>query len=61
MVMKNPLQGVTAAGPFTASRMVELKDMVLPEFSRAKHIDGRWAFVFDALSQYDIVFGRDFY
>ena len=59
-VMEKPLHGVTAAGKFTANRMVELKDIVLPEFSRQKHIDGQWAFVFDAPSQYDVVFGRDF-
>jgi hypothetical protein len=60
LVVKNPLQGLTAAGCFTASRMVELKDIVRSEFSRAKHINDQWAFVFDAPSQYNIVFSRDF-
>jgi hypothetical protein len=59
-VIRQPLHGITAAGRFTCNRMVELKDIVLPEFSRSKRIDGQWAFVFDAPWQYDIVFGRDF-
>ncbi len=59
-LLKNPLHGITAAGRLTANRVVLLKDIVLPEFSRSKKIDEQWAYVFDSDSHYDIVFGRDF-
>jgi hypothetical protein len=59
-LLKNPLHGITAAGRLTANRMVSLKDIVLPEFSRSKKIDQQRAYVFDSDSHYDIVFGRDF-
>jgi hypothetical protein len=59
-IMTTPLHGITAAGRFTANRMVKLKDIILPEFSRTKRIDEQCALVFDSDSQYDIVFGRDF-
>jgi hypothetical protein len=60
VMMQQPLVGLTAAGSFTANRMVRLKDIVLPEFSRTKRIDEQWALIFDSDSQYDIIFGRDF-
>ena len=59
-LLKNPLYGITAAGRLTANRIVLLKDIVLPEFSRSKKIDEQWAYVFDLDSHYDIIFGRDF-
>jgi hypothetical protein len=35
-VLKNLMQRVTVTGHFTANRMVELKDIMLPEFSQFK-------------------------
>jgi hypothetical protein len=58
--LKTPMQGLTAAGPFTANHRVELKDILLPELSRSKQIDGHWAFDFDVPLEYIIVFGQDF-
>jgi hypothetical protein len=59
-LLKNPLVGITAAGRLIANRAVLLRDLILPEFSKAKKIDSQWAYVFDSDSYYDIVFGRDF-
>ena len=59
-LLKNPLQGIIAAGRLTANRIVHLRDIVLPEFSRSRKIDDQWAYVFDSDSHYDIIFGRDF-
>jgi hypothetical protein len=59
-LLKQPLQGITTAGRLTANRIVHLRDIVLPEFSRSKKIDDQWAYVFDSDSHYDIIFGCDF-
>jgi hypothetical protein len=59
-LLKNPLQGFTAAGRLMANRAVLLRDIILPEFSRSNKIDKQWAYVFDSDSHYDIIYGRDF-
>ena len=44
-----------------ASDMVQMKDIVLPEFSPTKHIPGTWnAFLAEGTSSFDIIFGVDF-
>ena len=54
------IQGLTAAGNFSSTHTVLLKDLMLPEFSRTKHIQ-EWRFhLFETKCPYDIIFGRDF-
>ena len=37
-----------------------VRDIVLPEFDKTKHVDGVAAFVFDAPCRYNMILGRDF-
>jgi hypothetical protein len=53
-------RGTTLAGEFTTKRYVQLKDIMLPEFGKAKRIDSISAYVIDVRCQYDIIVGTDF-
>ena len=44
----------------SASRMVKLRDLRLPEFNKNMNIEEHKALVFDANCRYDIIFGSDF-
>ena len=50
----------TLAGNMSASRMVKLRDLRLPEFNKNMNIEEHKALVFDANCRYDIIFGSDF-
>jgi hypothetical protein len=40
--------------------MVELKELVLPEFSKSSHVGSQAAYVFKGQCDYNVIFGRDF-
>ena len=49
----------TAAGVFKINQKVYLSQIYMPEFNKTHKINGIWAYVFDAPSQYDIIAGQD--
>ena len=50
----------TLAGSMSASRMVKLRDLRLPEFSKNMNIEEHKSLFFDTPCRYDIIFGSDF-
>jgi hypothetical protein len=52
--------GQTLASLRHTNRLVELKELVLPEFSRSSCVGFQSAFVFKGQCNYDIIFGQDF-
>jgi len=59
-ILNEERHGLTAAGTFSSARLVTLKEILLPEFSRTKCID-QWDFsLFDAPCPFDILLGRNF-
>ena len=50
----------TVAGKYTSSRVVNMKELVMPEFDKTRRIDDIQAFVFDTPSSYDVILGQDF-
>jgi hypothetical protein len=51
----------TAAGILSSKRAVYMKDIVMPDFVRTRHIDGITAHVFGAADcRYDVILGRDY-
>ena len=45
----------TIMGQFQANRKVYLREMMLPEFDKAKRIDGLEAYVFDAPCRHNLI------
>ena len=59
-ILATSSRGLTAAGLFSSKRLVTLKEIVLPEFTRSKHISAWDFYLFDAPCPYDILIGREF-
>ena len=59
-LMTQPIKSKTVEGTFESKRMVQMNDIILPEFDHNKNIDGQKALVFSGSTNYDIIFGRDF-
>ena len=49
----------TLAGSFTANESIILKNVLLPEFHRTRHLDTLQAKIFDQTCRYNIILGRD--
>ena len=60
VVMTEKRKLETIAGSFDSTRSVFLRDIVLPEFDKTRHVDGVGAFVFDTPCRYNMILGRDF-
>ena len=59
-VLKNPPQGITAAGCLMDNCSVLLRAMVLPKFSHSRKIEDQWAYVFNFNSHYAKIYGQGF-
>ena len=50
----------TIAGNFVVNRKVYVRDIILPEFSKSRQVDGHEMFVFNEHCPYDVILGCDF-
>jgi hypothetical protein len=60
LVLSTQATGNTIAGTFNSKNEVWLDDIILPEFTRSRHIKTQRALVFDTPCPYDVILGRDF-